>query len=85
MYNKFLGIGEKGYHPLRKIKVCLSGLRYAVLYAGLIVMAAMPFATLAVLPSAAVVTAPPVTPASPASPSPGADAAPAPNNDAPPV
>jgi diacylglycerol kinase (ATP) len=32
MYNKFLGTGEKGYHPLRKIKVCLSGLRYAVHY-----------------------------------------------------
>ncbi|MBA3015000.1 MAG: diacylglycerol kinase [Proteobacteria bacterium] len=32
MYNKFLGTGEKGYHPLRKIRVCLSGLRYAVHY-----------------------------------------------------
>lgn len=32
MYNKFLGIGEKGYHPLRKIKVCLSGLRFAMSY-----------------------------------------------------
>lgn len=32
MYNKFLGTGEKGYHPLRKIKVCLSGLRYAIHY-----------------------------------------------------
>ena len=32
MYNKFLGTGEKGYHPWRKIKVCLSGLRYAVHY-----------------------------------------------------
>lgn len=32
MYNKFLGTGEKGYHPLRKIKVCLSGLRFAMRY-----------------------------------------------------
>jgi diacylglycerol kinase (ATP) len=32
MYNKFLETGEKGYHPLRKIKVCLSGLRYAAHY-----------------------------------------------------
>ena len=32
MHNKFLGTGEKGYHPLRKIGVCLSGLRYAVRY-----------------------------------------------------
>lgn len=32
MYNKFLETGEKGYHPLRKIKVCLSGLRYAIRY-----------------------------------------------------
>ncbi len=32
MYNKFLGTGEKGYHPMRKIQVCLSGLRYAVHY-----------------------------------------------------
>jgi diacylglycerol kinase (ATP) len=32
MYNKFLGTGEQGYHPWRKIKVCLSGLRYAVHY-----------------------------------------------------
>ena len=32
MHNKFLGTGEKGYHPLRKIRVCLSGLRYAVRY-----------------------------------------------------
>jgi diacylglycerol kinase (ATP) len=30
--NKFLGQGEYGYHPIRKIKVCLSGLRYAILY-----------------------------------------------------
>ena len=32
MRNKFLGQGEYGYHPIRKIKVCLSGLRYAILY-----------------------------------------------------
>lgn len=30
MRNKFLGTGEKGYHPIRKIKVCLSGFRYAM-------------------------------------------------------
>lgn len=32
MHNKFLGTGEKGYHPIRKIKVCISGLRYAIHY-----------------------------------------------------
>ncbi|MDP3478905.1 MAG: diacylglycerol kinase [Desulfoprunum sp.] len=32
MRNKFLGTGEKGYHPIHKIKICLSGLRYAVRY-----------------------------------------------------
>lgn len=32
MRNKFLGTGDPGYHPLRKIAVCLSGLRYAVLH-----------------------------------------------------
>lgn len=32
MRNKFLGTGERGYHPLRKIKVVLSGLRFAILY-----------------------------------------------------
>ncbi len=32
MRNKFLGTGEKGYHPLRKIKVCISGLQYAIRY-----------------------------------------------------
>lgn len=32
MRHKFLGIGEAGYHPLRKIKTVVSGLRYAVLY-----------------------------------------------------
>lgn len=31
MKNKFLGIGEPGYHPIKKIKIVLSGLRYAVL------------------------------------------------------
>jgi diacylglycerol kinase len=30
MRNKFLGTGEKGYHPLRKMRVILSGLRFAV-------------------------------------------------------
>lgn len=30
MENKFLGTGEKGYHPLRKIKVVLNGLWFAV-------------------------------------------------------
>ncbi len=32
MYNKFLGTGEHGYHPIRKIKVCISGFRYAIRY-----------------------------------------------------
>lgn len=32
MKNKFLGIGEPGYHPLRKFKIILSGLRYAALF-----------------------------------------------------
>ena len=32
MRNKFLGIGEPGYHPLRKLATVISGLRYAVLY-----------------------------------------------------
>ncbi len=32
MHNKFLNTGEHGYHPIRKIKVCISGLRYAVRY-----------------------------------------------------
>lgn len=32
MRHKFLGIGEPGYHPLRKIATVASGLRYAVLY-----------------------------------------------------
>ena len=32
MRNKFLGTGKPGYHPLRKIRVVLSGLRFAVFY-----------------------------------------------------
>ena len=32
MRNKFLGTGEDGYLPLRKIKIVLSGLQYAVRY-----------------------------------------------------
>ncbi len=32
MRNKFLGTGEAGFSPLRKIKVALRGLRYAVLF-----------------------------------------------------
>lgn len=32
MKNKFLETGEQGYHPLRKFKVIISGLRYAVLH-----------------------------------------------------
>jgi diacylglycerol kinase (ATP) len=32
MRNKFLGTGEPGYHPLRKLRTIFSGLRYAVLY-----------------------------------------------------
>lgn len=32
MRNKFLDQGEDGYHPIRKIQVCLSGLRYAIRY-----------------------------------------------------
>ncbi len=31
MRNKFLGTGEPGYRPLRKLGVILAGLRYAVL------------------------------------------------------
>jgi diacylglycerol kinase len=30
--HKFLGTGEPGYHPLRKLRTILSGLRYAVVY-----------------------------------------------------
>lgn len=32
MRHKFLGIGEPGYHPIRKLRTIASGLRYAVLY-----------------------------------------------------
>lgn len=32
MRHKFLGAGEPGYHPIRKIKTVWSGLRYAVFY-----------------------------------------------------
>jgi diacylglycerol kinase (ATP) len=32
MRNKFLEQGEEGYHPIRKIKIVLSGLRYAIMY-----------------------------------------------------
>lgn len=32
MRHKFLGTGEAGYHPLRKIRTVFSGLRYAVLF-----------------------------------------------------
>jgi len=32
MKHKFLGTGDPGYHPLRKLRVVLSGLRYAVVY-----------------------------------------------------
>jgi len=32
MRHKFLGTGEPGYHPLRKIRTIFSGLRYAVVY-----------------------------------------------------
>lgn len=32
MRHKFLGTGEPGYHPLRKFRTIVSGLRYAVVY-----------------------------------------------------
>ncbi len=32
MRNKFLNTGEPGYHPLRKLRTVISGLRYAVIY-----------------------------------------------------
>jgi diacylglycerol kinase len=32
MKNKFLETGEHGYNPLRKLKVILSGIRFAVIY-----------------------------------------------------
>lgn len=32
MRNKFLGTGQAGYHPLRKLRTVFSGLRYAVVH-----------------------------------------------------
>jgi len=32
MRNKFLGTGEIGYHPIRKLRTIYCGLRYAVIY-----------------------------------------------------
>ena len=32
MRHKFLGTGEPGYHPVRKLRTIFSGLRYAVIY-----------------------------------------------------
>ena len=32
MRNKFLGTGTPGYHPVRKVRTVISGIRYAVLY-----------------------------------------------------
>lgn len=32
MRNKFLGTGTPGYHPMRKLRIVLSGLRFAVRY-----------------------------------------------------
>lgn len=32
MRHKFLGTGEPGYHPIRKLKTVASGLHYAVIY-----------------------------------------------------
>jgi diacylglycerol kinase len=32
MRNKFLGTGEPGYEPLRKLRTIVAGLRYAVLH-----------------------------------------------------
>jgi len=34
MRHKFLGTGEAGYHPLRRIATAYSGLRYAALRVG---------------------------------------------------
>ena len=31
MRNKFLGTGEPGYHPIRKLRTILKGVRYAVI------------------------------------------------------
>ena len=32
MRHKFLGTGDPGYHPLRKLLTVMSGLRYAMIY-----------------------------------------------------
>jgi diacylglycerol kinase (ATP) len=32
MRNKFLGTGERGYHPIRKLSVIMSGLKFSVLH-----------------------------------------------------
>ncbi len=32
MRHKFLGIGEPGYHPWKKLRTVFSGLRYAIIY-----------------------------------------------------
>lgn len=32
MRNKFLGTGIQGFHPVRKVRIILSGMRYAILY-----------------------------------------------------
>lgn len=32
MRNKFLGTGQQGFRPQRKIRIALSGIRYAILY-----------------------------------------------------
>ncbi|MBM4180268.1 MAG: diacylglycerol kinase [Betaproteobacteria bacterium] len=32
MRHKFLGTGDPGYHPLRKLRTIAAGLRYAVIY-----------------------------------------------------
>ena len=32
MRHKFLGTGDPGYHPMRKLRTVFSGLRYAVIY-----------------------------------------------------
>jgi diacylglycerol kinase len=32
MRHEFLGTGEPGYHPLRKLRTIYTGLRYAVIY-----------------------------------------------------
>lgn len=32
MRNKFLGTGESGFNPVRKTRIIISGLRYAIMY-----------------------------------------------------